>query len=218
MPENLKPILPQQSHAQNLRDEALRRLSRSPHPYHRQRFEIQHASERLDYAPAKKSPLHSKHNTDDEEPEQGSSLLVGYCESTPSDSGTEADDEHFLKGLPAPKSRPHKGLRGLDGTICASLSPLPSPAILETESKKILGHVPIYSATFIPGLKEEAVRKAAEKIQHKKRIEIVRRVFETGLLGIVAGLLCFHPEVRHLMWLWRRGKLQHCPRSARVPS
>jgi dolichol kinase len=206
MPENLKPIQPQPSHASNLRDEALRRLSRSPHPYHRQRFEIQHASERLDYAPAHKSPLHSRHNTDDEEPDQTLPVAARYCESTPSDSGTEADDEHFLKGLPAPRSRPHKGLRGIDSTISASSSPLPSPAIQETDSTKLLEYGSAYSSTYTHGLKDEVIQKAAEKAQRKRNVEIIRRVSETSLLGFVTCLLCLHSDIRDLMWLWRRGK------------
>jgi hypothetical protein len=206
MPENLKPIQPQPSHASNLRDEALRRLSRSPHPYHRQRFEIQHASERLDYARARKSPLHSKHNTDEEEPEQTQTLVASYCESTPSDSGTEADDEHFLKGLPAPRSRPHKGLRGIDRTISASSSPFPSPAIQETDSTKLLEYGSTYASTYTQGLKEEGVQRTTKKGQRKRRIEVIRRLSETFLLGSVTCLLCLHPEVRDLVWLWRNGK------------
>ncbi|KAG9235110.1 cytidylyltransferase [Amylocarpus encephaloides] len=205
MPESPKNLSPQQSHAQILRDDALRRLSRSPHPYHRQRFELLHASERvISYAPAKRSPLTSKHNTDDEEQERTPVTSDSYRESTTSDSGTEADDEHFLKGLPAPKIRPHKGLRGLDGTFSASPSPLPSPAILNGDA-----HKPLEFSRTLPGAtsqasQEEAYQKAVDKIRHKRRVEVIRRVAETGILGFVAGLICLNPNIRQLIWSWKR--------------
>jgi hypothetical protein len=204
MPEHLKPspVPPQQSHAQSLRDDALRRLSRSPHPYHRQKLEIPHASERFS---SPQSPLRSRHNTDDEDQDNGA-FSPGYNASTNSDSGTEADDEHFLKGLPAPKIRPHKGLRGLDGTLSGSPSPLLSPAILDDDTPKE-GYL---RRTTLPttSLKESDARKVAEKFRQKRRVEVIRRVSEAGILGFVTGLLCLSPEVRQLIWLWRRGRFQ----------
>ncbi|TVY20783.1 Dolichol kinase sec59 [Lachnellula arida] len=201
MPEHLKPSQPQ-SHSQNLRDDALRRLSRSPHPYHRQNVEIPHASERFSsYAPPTQSPLRSTHNTDDEDQYVGA-YSPSYNASTNSDSGTEADDEHFLKGLPAPKIRPHKGLRGLDGSLSSSPSPLLSPAILDGDTQKE-GYL---TRATLPttNLKESEARKTAEKLRHKRRVEVIRRVTEAGILASVAGLLCLSPEVRQLIWLWRR--------------
>ncbi|ERT02225.1 hypothetical protein HMPREF1624_00523 [Sporothrix schenckii ATCC 58251] len=48
-----------------------------------------------------------------------------FKDSSPaSDSGTEADDEHFLKGLPAPRSKPHKGLRGMNEVLSGISTPL----------------------------------------------------------------------------------------------
>lgn len=202
MPEHLKPSQPQ-SHSQSLRDDALRRLSRSPHPYHRQNVEIPHASERFgSYAPPTQSPLRSRHNTDDEDQYVGA-YSPGYNASTNSDSGTEADDEHFLKGLPAPKIRPHKGLRGLDGSLSSSPSPLLSPAIPDGDTPKE-GYL---TRATLPttSLKESDAHKIAEKLRHKRRVEVIRRVTEAGILASVAGLLCLSPEVRQLIWLWRRG-------------
>ncbi|TVY40415.1 Dolichol kinase [Lachnellula occidentalis] len=201
MPEPLKPSQPQ-SHSQNLRDDALRRLSRSPHPYHRQKVEIPHAAERFSsYAPPTQSPLRSRHNTDDEDQYIGA-YSPGYNASTNSESGTEADDEHFLKGLPAPKIRPHKGLRGLDGGLSGSPSPLLSPAILDGDTPK---EEYLRRATLpITSLKESDAQKNAEKLRHKRRVEVIRRVTEAGILAAVGGLLCLNPEVRQLIWLWRR--------------
>ncbi|KAH6662255.1 cytidylyltransferase [Halenospora varia] len=208
MPELLKPLSPspQQSHAQTLREEALRRLSRSPHPYHRQQFELPHASERLSaYTPPTRSPLLSRQNTDDDEREDTERSGLdrdGYRESTNSDSGTEADDEHFLKGLPAPRLKSHKGLRGVDGVFSGASTPLLSPAVLDVDTPRSRYLRKPGTQTIIS--KEDIVKKAADKLRHKGRVEIVRRVSETALLGFVTGILCLNPEVRQLIWLWKR--------------
>lgn len=198
--------IPPQSHAQNQREEALRRLSRSPHPYHRQHFELPHASERIGgYAPSRKSPLVSRQNTDDDEDDEHERTRLSprrYHDPTPSDSGTEADDEHFLKGLPAPRIRPHKGLRGIDGTFSGSPSPLPSPAFQDGDVSRQMGYA---RANALTG-KGKAAQKATDKFRRKRRVEIIRRISETAILGFVGGIICLNSEVRQLIWLWRRGE------------
>lgn len=202
--------IPPQSHAQNQREEALRRLSRSPHPYHRQHSELPHASERIGgyaYAPTRQSPLVSRQNTDDddEDDEHERTRLSPrrYHDPTPSDSGTEADDEHFLKGLPAPRIRPHKGLRGSDGIYSASPSPLPSPAFQDGYLSRQMGYAHANALT----CKGETARKATDKFRRKRRVEIIRRISETAILGCVGGIICLNSEVKQLIWLWRRGEL-----------
>jgi len=204
MPEKLKPATLQQSHAQNLRDGALRRLSRSPHPYFRQKFELAHPSEGFPSVAPPKLPASLPARPDDEE-EQDSSRRQSrsYRESTNSDSGTEADDEHFLKGLPAPKHRPHKGLRGLEGTLSSSPSPLLSPAILDEDPAKVRNYLRKASITI---LDEERVRKVAEKLRQKRRLEVLRRATEGAILVLVGSMLCCDLDVRKLLRLWRRGK------------
>jgi hypothetical protein len=203
MPENLKPAQPL-SHAQSLRDDSARRLSRSPHPYHRQKFEIPHASEKVSSnAPPTQSPLRTAQNTDDEEHQTSSLLPVGYREPANSDSGTEADDEHFLKGLPAPKLRPHKGLRGAEGTWSSTPSPLLSPAILDDDIQKISAKS--RRAAISAALTEEETRKAAERYRQKRRVEIVRRATEAAIVVFVGAILGLNREVRQLLRLWKRG-------------
>lgn len=206
MPEHLKPAQPP-SHAQSLREDAVRRLSRSPHPYHRQRFEIPHAAEKFSInPPPTQSPLRSAQNTDDEGQESSSLLTESYRELENSDSGTEADDEHFLKGLPAPKLRPHKGLRGAEGTWSSTPSPLLSPAILDDDIQKT--PISLRRAAISAALNEDDVRKAAEKFRHKRRVEIMRRATEAAILVFVGAILGFNREVRHILKLWKKGKLQ----------
>ncbi|CZS89666.1 related to phosphatidate cytidylyltransferase [Rhynchosporium agropyri] len=207
MHEQLKPDSQQQSHAQKLREDAVRRLSRSPHPYHRQHFELPYGSERFNSTitnrPSTKSPLRSAHNTDDEEPQEVRRRPESYWESTNSESGTEADDEHVLKGLPAPKLRPHKGLRGVDGELSGSPSPLLSPASLDEDFSR----APCFSLQpDLPstGVSKEDVDKAVEKFQRRRRVEVVRRSTEVGIICFVGAVLCCDSQVRHVIYTWRK--------------
>ncbi|KAK8135255.1 dolichol kinase [Apiospora sp. TS-2023a] len=128
MPEQLDPS----TAAQNPRDDSneehddLRLLSRSPHPYARQKFELLEPSGSFAYpprgGPAARAGLDGTH------PQRATTFpSVARDTSASSDSGTEADDEHFLKGLPAPKARLHKGLRGRNELASGTSTPLPSP-------------------------------------------------------------------------------------------
>jgi hypothetical protein len=200
MPDQLKPAQPP-SHAQTLRDEAGKRLSRSPHPYHRQQFELPYASEKLN-TNTSQLPLKSAQSTDDEDLDSPRRLPEESREYLNSDSGTEADDEHFLKGLPAPKLRPHKGLRGADGSLSSSPSPILSPMLCEGD-KKATQRTLKHTST---ALDKNEARKIAERFQQKRRVEVVRRAAEAGILLFVGGILCLNFKVRELLWLWKRGK------------
>ncbi|EFY85004.1 phosphatidate cytidylyltransferase, putative [Metarhizium acridum CQMa 102] len=109
--------------------DALRALNRSPHPYHHQSSELPHPSERFATHDV------SRGGGNDGTRPSPTSLLAFLKESSPgSDSGTEADDEHFLKGLPAPKSKLHKGLRDYDEPTSGFATPAPSPAALDDDN------------------------------------------------------------------------------------
>lgn len=210
MPEQLKPVS-QQSHAQTLREDAARRLSRSPHPYHRQQFELPYGSERFNSAssnaPPTKSPLRSAQTTDDEDGQDQRRRSETYKESTNSDSGTEADDEHFLKGLPAPRLRLHKGLRGIDSSPSGTPSPVLSPALIDEDSSRAHGF--FRQRTLPPaGLDREEAEKALEKFRRKRRIEVVRRSTEAGILFFVGIMLFFDTQVRNVIYTWRKGEKQ----------
>lgn len=187
----------------------MRRLSRSPHPYHRQQFELPYGSERFNNAstnaPSTKSPLRSAQTTDDEGPQELRRRSESYKESTNSDSGTEADDEHFLKGLPAPKLRLHKGLRGADSSPSGTPSPVLSPALLDEDSPRTHG---FFRQRILPsaGIDREEAEKAVEKFRRKRRIEMVRRSTEAGIMCFVGAMLCFDSQVRRVIYMWRRGE------------
>lgn len=164
--------------------EDLRQLSRSPHPYHR--------SQRL----GSRTPS-----------EQGDLLRPAsyYSKSsrTPSESGTEADDEStgILRGLPAPPIRPRKGLRsgaagGVDSdTWLPTLQPW-------TTFVRPTGRASRRSS-------EDELGKAAEEqhLNRRKRVEILRRSLETALLLSVGAVVLLQEEARSLAWSWRKGMM-----------
>jgi hypothetical protein len=197
MPEQQDVSIQQNSTEKTLQTPKRRALSRSPHPYHRQRAEVPHATLRPRATfPTSPSPLRSTQNTDDELSGEGQEFYLRdprSARSTESDSGTEADDEHFLKGLPAPKWRPHKGLRGGDGIFSGSPSPLVSPAILNEERGKTSDYLkedatsPLHAA--------EDLQKATEKFRRKRRTELGRRFTEVGLLVAVGAIVVCSRDV-----------------------
>ena len=168
----------------------LRLLSRSPHPYHRQKRDLLSPSARL--SPTANGPAASR---------------VFTKESSPtSDSGTEADDEHFLKGLPAPKARLHKGLRGKDEALSGSSTPLMAPEVLDERNSGIP-----------PAPKQNAFDKdrRGRGDRNRRRREVIRRSTETLLLASMGGIICFSPDVRLVVRLWRKGLLTTYPSKAR---
>jgi hypothetical protein len=206
MAEQFHPSTRPNSGPETPQGSALRLLSRSPHPYHHQRAQLPHPSERLGAdVPTTPLPLRSARRTGGE----GQKALhrvylrgVGSGHSTESDSGTEADDEHFLKGLPAPKWRPHKGLRGSDGHTSRTPSPLLSPVILN-ESEKSLGYQKkgLRVSKFVSG--DSVV--AAEKFRQRRGAEFRRRVIESTLLVIVGVLVVSNDNIRETLKSWKRG-------------
>jgi hypothetical protein len=207
MPERQEIPIQHNSNETTLQVPKRRGLSRSPHPYHRQRAELPHASLRPSATfPTSPSPLRSRQNTDDELSGEGHEIYFKdfrSARSTESDSGTEADDEHFLKGLPAPKWRPHKGLRGGDGTISGSSSPLVSPAILNEERGRVSDYLK-KDATSTSRASEE-VRKAAEKFRWKRRAELGRRFTEVALLILVGAIVMSGRDVALEVRAWKKG-------------
>ncbi|MCJ1377277.1 hypothetical protein MMC17_000369 [Xylographa soralifera] len=107
--------------------------------------------------------------------------------TSPSESGTEADDERrsFLKGLPAPPSRPRKGLRGNKSLGAAAISsPYLTPSYLDeyhpTPPKvKLRRRV----STRDQAVANEEARQILEKYTKRRRAELVRRALESLLLA-----------------------------------
>jgi hypothetical protein len=206
MTEQLHPSTRSNSNPETPQDDALRLLSRSPHPYHHQHAQLPHPSERLRAdIPITPLPLRSVRSAGDEGHRGAHRVYlrgVGSGHSTESDSGTEADDEHFLKGLPAPKWRPHKGLRGSDGHTSRTPSPLLSPAILN-ESEKSLGYQK--KGSRVSKLVNGDTLVTAEKFRQRRGAEIRRRVIESVLLVTVGVIVVSNDNIRETLQNWRRG-------------
>jgi hypothetical protein len=172
-------------------------LSRLPNPYHRRKSSLiapltplvtndLHLS-RQEGSPARNGGLgeHSRRNL-----------------ASPSESGTEADDEGYglvIKALPAPPFKPRKGLRRRsarddeEGT-----SPL-TPTKLDNEVLR-LSDVGIHE----PGPREpipetQESLPARSKATRRRRAEILRRVIEGALVALSGALVLFNQRVIGIM-------------------
>ena len=160
--------------------ENIRQLNRSPHPYHHQSTDLPHLSDRFALRNGLTSFPFSK-------------------ESTPaSDSGTEADDEHLLKGLPAPRSRPHKGLRGRNELVSGPPTPLASPIITEGDGP--------FQPVAKPSAKESFEKKRAQDQNRRTKI-FVRRIVEVCILAVLGWIVQSNPAVNRALLPWRSGKM-----------
>ena len=193
--ENLEP-LPRQ------------RLSRSPHPYHRRQ------SESVGHSQWNGSKIDLPNLKTLESTDGGYEKLItrentprrGKGPASPSDSGTEADDESglLLQSLPAPPLRWHKGLKGQSGE--GSASPLLTPSYLDDESqgleleRQLSRHADYQNSVSI----NDGRRRIREKFTRRRRAELLRRLSETILLGIV-GYIAFIRQANLIVVVWRPG-------------
>lgn len=126
--------------------------------------------------------------------------------TTPSDTGSEADDESgpLLKSLPAPPLRLRKGLKN-DSAI-GTPSPLLTPSYLDDEKRK---------ETFEASFKRRASLQShtstddetltiRDKFRKRRRAELIRRLTETLLLLSIGLIACWKPLLLPL----RKGKLR----------
>jgi hypothetical protein len=178
----------------------LRPLNRSPHPYHHQSYELPHLSDRfrLQNGTARASKGRDSDEGESLAANGHTSFPTFSKESTPgSESGTEADDEHFLKGLPAPKARLHKGLRGRNEPLSGSGSPLPSPPIREED--ETVAHAEQLKA---------AVEKARLIDILRRNKNVCRRVTEAGILVTLGCIVASNEKVAPLVTTWSHGKIK----------
>ncbi|KAH6611270.1 phosphatidate cytidylyltransferase [Trichoderma cornu-damae] len=174
--------------------DGLRPLNRSPHPYHHQSSELPHPSDHL--VSRGEAAAFPKLGIDSGQPSP--SVLPTFSkESTPtSDSGTDADDEHFLKGLPPPKLRPHKGLRGRNEVISGTSTPVLSPAILQ-EPVPSTGRKASHSG------KKPKGGIALSCIIRRRKI-LVQRAVEVGIIAALAGMIQANKVLSPVLDAWRK--------------
>lgn len=167
-----------------------RTLSRSPHPYHRLGTSLV----------CKQSEGLGRAQGDGDGPQLPRSQRSDQRTSS-SESGTEADDERgrFLKGLPAPLPRPHKGLRDTPFEDSTALpSPLDTPPAVD--NGKIQNLSQVWGKDNAWNLYGEPERQTIrEKYTRRKRTEVVRRIIET-LLFFAIGLVVSY-EGSSVDWL-----------------
>lgn len=154
--------------------DSLRPLSRSPHPYHLQVPELLEPSSC--YPARRRSP-------------------------PPTDSGTEADDEHFLKGLPAPR-RWHKGLRGRNEASSGASTPYLVPHDDE-DRPSVLGAKRDRPSS----IQISAV--VLDKWRRKRTKETIRRLAELLILGGLGLFVQGNTRVRPVLQLFSPGKYEY---------
>ncbi|RVX66066.1 hypothetical protein B0A52_10000 [Exophiala mesophila] len=174
---SLKPILEGLGRAssQDLHNQSSLTLGRSPRPYHRR-------GESLTVLREARASQDVGSSSPDTPPQ------TSRAES--SESGTEADDEKgpFLKGLPAPPLRSHKGLRG---SSPSDLTPIPSPPSTPPAYVEADGYEYFKKDTKSDKALRNAKLAAAEYETYKtrKRKEVVRRCTELSLLWGIGAIV-----------------------------
>lgn len=170
--------------------DGLRVLSRSPHPYHHDVDHDVHDVHRELLEPPDLAPVKGV-------PDQ-LTVLFGRESTTPiSDSGTEADDEHFLKRLPAPRTTLHKGLRGKNESLSGYSTPALTPTSLGDEGHPELGHAQLEH--------HRVPRRGAAETERRQK-EVIRRSTEVLLLLLQGGLIWSNPHARPFLLRYRRGE------------
>ena len=172
------------------------RLSRSPHPYHRQNDQIHQSS-----LAAQRRSLRSRPDIAQNTSQILSAQYVtGYFDAdsrkrrkiatSSSDSGTEADDERpsLLRGLPAPDTRPRKGLRVSQGQETdPGSSPFLTPSQLDERPGSLVAGSGLerrISATS-QGVADTRIAHMHDKNTRRRRGELVRRLVEVVILATV---------------------------------
>ncbi|KAK7546935.1 hypothetical protein IWX50DRAFT_567963 [Phyllosticta citricarpa] len=222
---------------------ALRILSRSPHPYHRRQSQrrqrprldttatapVQHAH--LSSTSASASASASSPDDYDDLATKSASTL-GFSGRTPlsrsphssesqSQSGSEADDEaySFVKPLPAPPYRPHKGLMA-DGAAAdgegavVRHSALLTPSVLEDEGRRLAERLKRARARMkkegdgeADAEEDDGVRRERERWLRRRRAELLRRGCEVALLGVIGAIVFAGGSKKKALDAWSRGMI-----------
>ncbi|KAL8764306.1 MAG: hypothetical protein Q9184_000011 [Pyrenodesmia sp. 2 TL-2023] len=199
-----------------------RRLSRPPHPYHIRNPESTVGKEERGKGCKLDSTLSMRAANDarlSDSADKNTFFDVDSrkrrkISSSPSESGTEADDEGgpFLRGLPAPPARLRKGLK--DETTLGTPSPLLTPSYLDDEKKRQTLEVQFKRRASLQSCAsaDEETLRIREKFQRRRRAELLRRTTETVLLLGIGGLACR----KALLLPISRGAFDHLPDLRRV--
>jgi hypothetical protein len=193
--------------------EGLELFRRSPHPYLRHKDEIRKPS------PDRSVPSSRGTRNRPNPPSRAISDANGRKRrktssqsQSPSESGTEADDEgySFVRALPPPPLRPHKGLRDTEGSAQGALSPLLTPTQIDDEGRKFsdeyFNEKKTRNRKGEPSFTDEEARSARQKYLKRRRNELVRRTTETALLAGIGILAVTGCNCWQQLLVWHRGE------------
>lgn len=176
-----------------------RQLSRSPHPYHRQNGQLQQSSLDPHQGRMLRTPIDTESTFQGRKPSYNTHFVDSdsrkrrKISSSPSESGTEADDERpvLLKGLPAPPLRPRKGWKPAGGLETDSRSsPLLTPSALDDgRESPMAGDITGSLGPPRPRAERDTpAEKKKEKNLRRRQAELLRRVLEAMSLAAVGYL------------------------------
>ena len=189
-----------------------RRLSRSPHPYYRDKKFLSSLTPISGVALGKEGAFGLTPGVDASSRDRSNGVSYFNPDArrrrksvtSPSDSGTEADDEGggFLRGLPAPPIKQRKGLKAPSATS----SPLLTPSYLDDENRRLVVERQLRRRRSVqsPTVTDEETIRIREKFTRRRRAELLRRVTETLLLGTVASITCGNAS-KLLLRSWSKG-------------
>jgi hypothetical protein len=188
-------------------EDALRLLNRTPHPYHHPSFDLPPLHTRFALrddaatADARRTFQQFPQSSPPPPPQTSQTPHISFSSfskesSHASDSGTEADDEHFLRGLPAPRVKLHKGLRGRNEPLSGTSTPLQSAFAYEQD-----GVTP--SGTPAPTQHGPTHRSVMDRLR-KHRV-LVRRLVEAGIVSGLGAMVCSNTQVVQAMIPWSQG-------------
>ncbi|KAF2845104.1 phosphatidate cytidylyltransferas-like protein [Plenodomus tracheiphilus IPT5] len=175
--------------------EDLELFRRSPHPYLRHKDEICKNTPDPSQPPSPQSRTPSLRPSDHIVSDEDGRKRRKTRSQSPSESGTEADDEGYnlVKALPAPPLRLHKGLRDPQGPGSDEwATPLLTPTQIDDEGRKLSEG---YFANGSKGLRkghskftDDEAMAARQKYLKRRRMELIRRTTETAELAAVGVL------------------------------
>lgn len=185
-PESLNALDPDEQ-------SSLRALSRSPHPYFHQKTDLPHLSDRFTL----RNDETKSNKLEDDDYGHSHTTWPPALKDSPqtSDSGSEADDEHFWKGLPAPRATLHKGLRGRNEPLSGSSTPLPSPDSCDGGAFRTVEKA-------FPTNQPSQPRRLLDSLRARR---VVRRVTEAGIVLSLGVMVASNSQVSRVLVIWGRG-------------
>lgn len=202
--------------------DALRLLNRSPHPYHRRRQQLREPTAGSNPSSTTSSDYENNDSNNNGDNAKMSKRQRAAPTSYPSqaasrsmsESGTEADDEGygFVKALPAPFIRPHKGLRDVKDADAANDSGLLTPSVLEEEGRRLSAAPGYYSqrrgkvGVEDETVEDERVKRERERFVKRRRAEMLRRGCEVMLLAAIGAVVLRGAMARKSLDAWSRGR------------